>query len=193
MKPSAKSRNAARPHFLLVEDRQDFGTALKKTLRRWGEVTWASNFVQAVASFTIQPFSAVIVDVRLEGPSGFEVLAAFRAIHPSTPVMVLTGYLVESDSVRACELRAQYVAKPITTAALQAFLESSLTPLSDRERDILARMIRGQTSKEIAVALGISESTVRVFVHRAKRKRSARSRSQLLDATAISRRSRQRL
>jgi two-component system nitrate/nitrite response regulator NarL len=190
---------AARPQFLVVEDREDFGTTLTKTLRRWGDVTWARNFEEAVAAFSTQVFSALIVDVRLPGRSGFDVLEEFRAMHPSTPAMVLTGFFAEADSVRACELGAQYVAKPITTAGLETFFANAagtaqasspvyrkrkrheaeaLDRLSAAERKVYERLAAGDRNEEIGRRLFISVETVRTHVRRVFAKLGAHSRTE---------------
>lgn len=43
-------------------------------------------------------------------------------------------------------------------------------PLSPRERQILDAVLKGQTHKEVAFALGVSNATVRVLYSRAMRK-----------------------
>jgi len=48
--------------------------------------------------------------------------------------------------------------------------ERRARPLSPREAEVLARSAAGQTNKEISYELGLAWSTVRVLVHRARRK-----------------------
>jgi DNA-binding NarL/FixJ family response regulator len=188
-----------RPHVLVVEDREDFAKALQKTLEKWCDVTWVRNFDGAVAAFSNGSFSALIVDVRLPGPSGFEVLERFRSLHPLTPVMVLTGYFDEEGSRRACELGAQYVAKPITTKGLEAFVAAANIWTSERarfdrsqqlleadailrlslaERKVYERLAAGDTNEEISSRLCISIETVRTHVRNILTKLGAHSRSQ---------------
>jgi DNA-binding NarL/FixJ family response regulator len=171
-------------HLLLV-DREALGEDLKRRLETWGKVTWAHNLDDAAAAFSNRAFSALIVDVGLERPWGFAVLEAFRKLHPKTPALVLTGSLAEADSVRACELGAQYVGKPISRAALTTFMDSTtsgrLGNLSQREQAVLDRLCKGDSVKVIALDTGTADSTVRSILRRAKQKTGARSRSELLD------------
>lgn len=62
-------------------------------------------------------------------------------------------------------------------AELQARGVASLT---SREREVIAALANGCTTKEAAFALGISDVTVRVLVRRAALKLEARSRAALL-------------
>jgi DNA-binding NarL/FixJ family response regulator len=168
--------SAAKQHFLVVEDRSGFANALKKTLERWGEVTWVRNLDEAVAAFSSGTFSALITDVRLPGRSGFEVLEEFRKLHPSTPAMVLTGYFDEDGSHRACDLGAQYVAKPITLSALMAFVTRRRSfkenvadtldkwkvrwGLSNAEAEVLHCVACGDSFDAIAKTRGTAKATL---------------------------------
>jgi DNA-binding NarL/FixJ family response regulator len=147
-----------------------------------GGGTWARNFDEATSAFSATAFSAVIVDVFLPGRSGFDVLVALRATDPVTPAMVLTGGFEHAGALRACELGAQYVGKPITTEALGGFLLGTRR-LSGREREVVVRLRRGQSTKAIAFDLGVAEVSVRVLLHRAEAKLGARNRGDLLEGT----------
>ncbi len=178
-RPSERQR-VARPHFLIVDD-EPFGRRLEKALRRWGDSTIARNVQDARRAVRARVYSAAFIDVRLQPGCGFEVLADFRQVHPRAPVMVLTGFFEGRDSVRACELRAQYVEKPISLAAIQAFVETALhDPFTNREREVVRRLVLGQEVKAIASDCGIAESTVRTLIQRAKTKVGARTMSEML-------------
>lgn len=176
LRASAQSVN--RPKLLLVEDDEGVGRTLQKTLEKWVDVTWVRNYGEAVSTLSNQVFSALITDMRLEGPSGLDVLEKFRELQPRTPAMVLTAYLEEADSVRACEFGAQYVGKPISTEALYAFLAAD-SRLSGRESDVVRRLRLGHSTKVIAIDLGLAEASVRVLLHRAGLKLGVTSRQEL--------------
>jgi DNA-binding CsgD family transcriptional regulator len=55
-----------------------------------------------------------------------------------------------------------------------------LATLTDRERQVVAYLAMGQSNKEAAYALGISDVTVRVLIRRAASKLGVRSRDSLL-------------
>ena len=57
-----------------------------------------------------------------------------------------------------------------------------LERLSRREHEVVDRALQGAANKTIAVAMGISHSTVRVLLSRAARKFGVRSRRELLDS-----------
>jgi DNA-binding NarL/FixJ family response regulator len=51
-------------------------------------------------------------------------------------------------------------------------------PLTRRQEEILARVARGETNKEIARALGITEGAVKLHVRKVLRKLGAANRTQ---------------
>jgi ActR/RegA family two-component response regulator len=169
LRVAAPSRS--RRHFLVVEDREDFGKTLKKALERWVDVTWVRTFDEAVPAFSSRTFCALIVDVHLPKRSGFEVLEEFREVHPRTPAMVLTGFFAAADSVRACELGAQYVATPISTRALAVFVEfvygrreseNATSSLSRATYDYIRRIVSASPSRAAAArALGVTPRSLR--------------------------------
>ena len=70
---------------------------------------------------------------------------------------------------------ARYIVARENQAQVQGFLS-----LSDRERQIVAYVALGQSTKETAYALGISDTTVRVHLKHAATKLGVRTRGQLL-------------
>jgi len=61
---------------------------------------------------------------------------------------------------------------------MQVLRPSSLYPLSQREADVLAGLMRGFSNKEIAKELGSSDSTVKVQVKAILRKLNVSSRTE---------------
>ena len=57
---------------------------------------------------------------------------------------------------------------------------SGVTSLTNRERQVVTRLARGDTTKEAAYELGISDATVRVLLRRAACKLGTTSRQELL-------------
>ncbi|MBS1196393.1 MAG: two component system response regulator [Proteobacteria bacterium] len=128
----------------------------------------------------------LILDLRMPGIGGIEVLRRLREMDSHLPVIVVTGFGEIRSTVQAMKLGAiEFLEKPFTHTelidAVQAMLEKSrehhteqalcqekeacLASLTTRELEVAKLIARGMTSPEIAALLSISWRTV--DLHRA--------------------------
>lgn len=126
-----------------------------------------------------------LMDLRLPGMSGLDALRAIRQEDSSAKCVVLTTYEGDEDIHQALAAGALgYIIKGMSHETLVGalrkahagtrFLPPSVarsladrTPNSDlspREREVLSLMVHGQSNKEIAASLGITEATVKCHV-----------------------------
>ena len=103
------------PTLLLVDDDAALRGALGAALARRGyAVTTAADAVEAEAIARRQVFEYALVDVRMPGPSGVELVATLRAIDEGTRVVVFTGYGTIANAVAAMRAgAADYLVKPV--------------------------------------------------------------------------------
>ncbi|WP_028997796.1 response regulator transcription factor [Azohydromonas australica] len=136
--------------------------------------------------FDRESVSVIVLDVRMPGLSGMTVLQLLREQGADQPVVMLTGHGTVDMCRRAFKAgAAEFLEKPVDDdALLEAVLNGvrahvqgrareaagrdardRYAQLSAREREVLALVVAGLTSKEIARALGLSSRTVET--HRA--------------------------
>ena len=83
---------------------------------------------EALRAMEREPFDVVLLDLRMPGPGGLEVLAQMKRRWPAREVVVITGYPCVDSAKEAVRLGAfDYLAKPIgpdelLEAARAAFL-----------------------------------------------------------------------
>ncbi|MFO1318890.1 MAG: response regulator transcription factor [Burkholderiales bacterium] len=150
----------------------------------------------------------ILLDLHMPGMSGREALGALREEVPGSHVVMLTvsedgddlldclkagatGYLLKNIDVetfanavrRACD--GDSVISPEMTGKLVRGLRqgasqqpSRIDSLSPREREILGYLAKGAANKEIARALALAESTVKIHVQAILRKLDLQSRVQ---------------
>ena len=128
----------------------------------------------------------MLVDLRLPGMSGVDVIRKTRESHPKLRFIVLTTYDGDEDIHRALEAGARaYLLKGMshsdlvgairTVHAGRKFIPPSVSKslaerpphseLSPREMEVLELITKGRSNREIGEDLGISEATVKWHVN----------------------------
>ncbi len=108
---------------LIVEDDPQISAGLQLYLEAQGfTVEVAADGQKGLEDASALPgFDLVVLDAKLPGKSGFDVLRELRAKGVSTPVLMLTGMGGAEDRLRGFELGADdYLTKPFSTEELLA-------------------------------------------------------------------------
>ena len=102
-------------HLLLVDDEDDFRNTLAKRLRKKGiSPMQAVNGEKAIAILENHRMDVVVLDVKMPGMDGVEVLGHIKKKYPKTEVIFLTGHAATQDGVEGIKTGAfDYLSKPI--------------------------------------------------------------------------------
>ena len=114
---------------LFVDDEPSLLRALQQSLRGQRKV-WEMDFVDgataALAKLELQPYDAVISDIRMPFIDGAELLKRVRLAHPDTLRIVLSGQMDDGAAARAAASAHRFLAKPCETHVLVATLTRAL-------------------------------------------------------------------
>ena len=113
---------------LIVEDEYAVARGIQYALQQEGyEVALARSGEEGLEVATRSAPDLVLLDVRLPGMDGFEVLRRLRATGAKSPVLMLTARDEEVDKVIGLELGADdYLTKPYGTRELIARIRTQL-------------------------------------------------------------------
>ncbi len=106
---------------LLVEDDQNLGEATAEGLRISFAVDWVTSAEQASTALATIPYDLVLLDVRLPGRSGLELLKDLRRRRDQRPVLILTARDSVTQRIEGLNAGADdYVVKPFDLDELLA-------------------------------------------------------------------------
>jgi DNA-binding NarL/FixJ family response regulator len=146
----------------------------------------ASSGREAIELFKRLCPDVTLMDLKMPGMSGIQVISALRSEYPGARFIVVTtypgdvqalqalragasGYLLKStlgddliDAIRAVHAGKRCIPPEIASEIGQYAADDALT---EREIEVLRRVAAGQSNKEIALRLSVSESTVKAHIH----------------------------
>lgn len=145
----------------------------------------------ALARLLERPFDLAVLDLKMPGLSGLDVLEESRRRRPGTPIIVLTVFAEDEFAVRAYSLGAsayltkqqasdellsavqkvlaggRYVSPSMAERLAAALGGETATPLHEvlsvRELQVLKMVALGLSQKEIAAELRLSEKTIGTY------------------------------
>jgi len=192
-----RSMPMERPVVFVVDDDPSVRAALQDLVESIGlqALAFASpqEFLQAKRPDTP---GCLVLDVRLPGSSGLSFQQELAKAGVLLPIIFITGHGDIPMSVRAIKAGAvEFLTKPFRDQELLdaihagierdrtqrregahvAELKERFAALTQREREIMALVILGRATKQIAAELAITEATVKV--HRAQVMRKMRAKS----------------
>ena len=126
---------------LVVEDDPKMAGLLKRGLEREGyAVDVAGNGQEALWAAEEHDYGAIVLDVMIPGPDGFEVCRTLRQRGRWAPVLLLTARDAVADRVAGLDAGADdYLIKPFVFSELFARLRA-LTRRQPRERPVVLRV-----------------------------------------------------
>lgn len=146
---------------LLVDDEDDFRQTLAKRLAKKGiTLEQAESGEKALSILEKERIDVAVLDVKMPGMNGIEVLHHIKRKHPKTEVIFLTGHAATQDGVDGIKTGAfDYLSKPIEFEHLlgkikQAYEKIEREDEKQREADFRSQMEQQMVATERLAALG---------------------------------------
>ncbi|WP_312925701.1 nitrate/nitrite response regulator protein NarP [Atlantibacter hermannii] len=164
----------------------------------------ASSGTEAISLANRLSPDVILLDLNMKGLSGLDTLHALRRDGVSARIIVLTvsdarndvyalidagadGYLLKDSDPEELlaairhgavhgDAFSQQVREYLNNRKDSVKSDDPFTTLTERELDVLQEVARGQSNKQIAMVLHISEETVKVHIRNLLRKLNVRSR-----------------
>lgn len=126
---------------LVVDDEGAFRKGICERLARKGIKTFgASTGEEAISIARRNMLDVALVDIRMPGMDGIELLAKLKDAHPSVEVIILTGVAAVSTAIEAMKLGAyDYLSKPCRFDELMILIEKAYEKKHLCEQNVLMK------------------------------------------------------
>ena len=187
----------------IVDDDASFRKAMERRLKHadYDVVTYpsAQHVLDNLPSEDVP--GCILLDVQIPGLTGPELQERLRKLGSTLPIIFITGYPDIPATVRAIKAGADdFLTKPVSSDDLLRAVERALAnhklardltskldiarahvaSLTPRELEVFDLLIRGNTNKHVARALGCTERTIKAHRHRVMEKMQVQSLVQLV-------------
>ncbi len=173
----------------------------------------SENSSQLMGLLSSDKWDIVILDIKMPGRNGLEILKDIKELYPDLPVLILSMFSEEQYGIRAIKAGAagylkkvsapdelvtairkivsgrKYITESLAEKLAESFKESKFglphEKLSDREFDIMCSIASGKSAEKIAEELSISINTYYTYRNRILEKMSMKSNVELTQYAII--------
>lgn len=126
---------------LIVDDERAIREACQEVAQSIGfKVHLAETAIAAIQQLKFHPVDVVILDIKLPGPDGLELLFKVKQQHPETEVIMITGFATVDSVLTAMKAGAyDYLRKPFDAEELRLLLERVTEHLRSSEETRITR------------------------------------------------------
>ncbi len=168
---------------MLVGDRSLFMEGLQNVLKSHGilVVGTAKDYTDAVEKALVLKPDIILMDVKILECGGLDALKVLKTEMPDINVVALTSSEEEYCLLSAIKL-GNYNAQELVEMLFDIEESGDISKecLTERQLEVLQMVARGSTYKNVAVALGLTERTVKYHIARIIEKLQLENKSQLI-------------
>jgi signal transduction histidine kinase len=158
--PAAKRRGT----LLIVDDEEGPRQSLKAIFKDEYDLLLAGNGVEAIESVQTNRVDVAVLDIRMSGMSGIEVLERLKYVDPSIEVVMMTAFETTDTMRQALRLRAcDWINKPFDVSTMRAAvanamqrrtLESEIHNNAEKLQELLTELQNQKITEQIANTRG---------------------------------------
>jgi two-component system, NtrC family, nitrogen regulation response regulator NtrX len=155
-----------KPRILVIDDESAIRDSLKMILEYEGyDVVGAATGQDGLSLVDREPPDLVLLDIKMAGMDGIDVLQRLKAGHETLPVIMISGHATVSTAVEATKLGAfDFIEKPLSTERVLVSVRNALDQhrLADENRALRkAQDLKHQLVGESPALRGVLEAVKR--------------------------------
>jgi len=113
---------------LVIDDEVAVNNNVRKILKKKGyRVDQATSKAEALEKIDQRDYRLVLLDLKMPGVKGLELLEAIRNVQPQARVIIITGYASIETAVQTARMGAvDYIPKPFTPDEIRSATENAI-------------------------------------------------------------------
>ncbi len=156
-------------NILVIDDEATMRDSCQQALSRDGNrVEAAEDGLKGLAMLAKESFDLIILDLKMPGLSGMDVLKKIKDSNPEAMVIVITGYATVESAVEAMKRGAyDFIPKPFTPDSLRVIVKRALDKRTLALENVLLRgELKASLGPDVIVGRSKAMKAVEKLVHK---------------------------
>jgi len=149
---------------LIVDDDKSIRYSLKRMLEENFSVITAQNGEEALNQVREKPPDLIIMDIKMPGRNGIDVLKEVKSIDPKSLVIMMTAYGTTETAIEAMKFGAfDYILKPFPIPQMKGLVEKALSLRRMMEQEVIYAATEGEEKGEGERIIGSSPKMQEIY------------------------------
>jgi nitrogen regulation protein NR(I) len=149
---------------LIVDDDKSIRYSLKRMLEENFSVITAQNGEEALDRVRENPPDLIIMDIKMPGRNGIDVLKEIKSIDPKSLVIIMTAYGTTETAIEAMKYGAfDYILKPFLIPQMKGLVEKALSLRRMMKQEVIYAPIEREERGEEERIIGSSPKMQEIY------------------------------
>ena len=130
---------------LIVDDDKSIRYSLKRMMEGKYSILTAQNGEEALERVKESFPDLILMDIKMPGRSGIDVLREIKLIDPKSPVIIMTAYGTTETAIEAMKYGAfDYILKPFPIPQMKGLVEKALSLRTMMKQEVIYASTEGE-------------------------------------------------
>jgi nitrogen regulation protein NR(I) len=149
---------------LIVDDDKSIRYSLKRMLEDKYSIITAQNGEEALDRIRQTPPDLIIMDIRMPGRNGIDVLKEIKSIDPKSLAIIMTAYGTTETAIEAMKYGAfDYILKPFPIPQMKGLVEKALSLRRMMKQEVIYAATEGEEVGEKEQIIGSSSKMQEIY------------------------------
>ena len=151
-------------NILIVDDDKSIRYSLKRMMEGKYSILTAQNGEEALERVKESFPDLILMDIKMPGRSGIDVLREIKLIDPKSPVIIMTAYGTTETAIEAMKYGAfDYILKPFPIPQMKGLVEKALSLRTMMKQEVIYASPEGEESDEGERIIGSSPKMQEIY------------------------------